>query len=259
MEETAVLVKNWMVTNELKMNDGKTEVMLITPKHMAGKIECPTLVIGDCEVQPTTHVGNLGVTMDSHATMEKHINKVCKSSYLHLYNINRIKPYLDKSSLESVIHAFVTSKLDYGNALLCGYPSTLIMKLQRVQNTAARLLSSHSKYTHITPTLKNLHWLPVCQRIKFKVASLVFKAKHHLAPVYLQDLIKPYTPSRCLRSTSQDLLAVPYSKSTNTTERAFSIAGPRLWNSLPPELRSVDNYPAFKKCLKTYLFVQYFD
>ena len=95
---------------------------------------------------------------------------------MHLYNIGRLRIYLDKQALEQLIHAFVTSKLDYGNALLLGFPASLLKKLQRVQNCAARILSGCRKHDHITPVLRELHWLPVTQRIKFKVAMLVFKA-----------------------------------------------------------------------------------
>ena len=132
--------------------------------------------------------------------MERQINAVCKTSYMHLYNISKIRCYLDKQSLACVIHAFVTCRLDYGNALLCGYPGTQIQKLQRVKNVAARLISGRRKYDHITPVLKNLHWLPIVQRIHFKVMITVFKAMHNTAPAYLQELIVPYVPSRGLRS-----------------------------------------------------------
>ena len=106
-----------MAANELKMNDAKTEVMLITPRRMATKIECPTLVIGDHAVAPSSFVRNLGVILDSVAAMERQINAVCKTSYMHLYNISKIRCYLDNQSLACVIHAFVTCGLDYGNAL----------------------------------------------------------------------------------------------------------------------------------------------
>ena len=162
--------------------------MLITPRRMATKIERPTLVIGDHAVTPSPFVRNLGVILDSVAAMQRQINAVCKTSYMNLCNISKIRCYLDKQSLACVIHAFVTCRLDYGNALLCGYPGTQIQKLQRVQNVAARLISGRRKYDYITPVLKNLHWLPIIQRIHFKVMITVFKAMHNTAPAYLQEL-----------------------------------------------------------------------
>ncbi len=258
MELTAELVRSWMASSDLKMNDDKTEVMLITPKHIAKNITCPNLVVGDHEISPSSCVSNLGMTIDSQASMIQHVNKVCKAAYMHLYNISRIKAYLDKSSLERIVHAFITSKLDYGNALLCGYPTTLLQRLQRVQNAAARTITGHNKYHHVSPVLKQLHWLPVEQRIKYKVALLVFKAKNKLGPVYLQELIIPYTPARSLRSGSQELLCVPSTNSSLVNQRAFCVAGPRLWNSLPLELRTENTLVTFKSKLKTHLFVQYY-
>ena len=257
MEETVDQVRQWMASYSLKMNDDKTEVMLITPKHIS--LQCPNLSIGQHSVTPSSCVRNLGVHMDSHSTMEHHVNTVCRAAYMHLHNISRIKAYLDKPSLERLIHAFVTSKLDYGNATLLGYPSTLLQRLQRVLNSAARLLSGCRKYDHITPVMRELHWLPVTQRIKFKVAVLVFKAKQGIAPIYLQDLIQPYVPNRSLRSANQELMRVPSTKSSLVAQRAFCVAGPTLWNSLPLELRQSKNLVTFKKKLKTFLFLQYYD
>ena len=247
MERTAGLVRRWMAANELNMNDAKTEVMLIIPRRMATKIECPTLVIGDHAVAPSPFVMNLGVILDSVAAMERHINAVCKTSYIHLYNISRIRCYLDKQSLACVIHAFVTCRLDYGNALLCGYPGTQIQKLQRVKNVAARLISGRRKYDHITPVLKNLHWLAIVQRTHFKVMITVFKAMHNTAPAYLQELIVPYGPSRGLCSQEHNLLCVPFTRSTLAGSRAFNIAGPTLWNALPQYLRDISDIAKFKR------------
>jgi hypothetical protein len=259
MEQTADMVRTWMANNSLKMNDDKTEVMLITPKQMAPKVECPDLLIGEHKVSPSSCVRSLGVYMDSHSTMERHVNNISRAAYMHLHNIHKIKAYLDRPSLERLIHAFVTSKLDYGNALLLGYPATLLQRLQRVQNSAARILSGCHRHEHVTPILHKLHWLPVTQRIKYKVAVLVFKAKHGIGPSYLQELIKPYKPRRSLRSADQELLCVPSTKSSRVAQKAFCVAGPTLWNSLPLDMRQLDNLVTFKGKLKTYLFVQYYD
>ncbi len=104
------------------------------------------------------------------------------------------------------VHAFVTSRLDYCNSLYCGISNCQIARLQLV--AAARLLLKCRKYEHITPVLKSLHWLPVCQRIDFKILLFVYKSLHNLAPVYLSEL-HLYTPSRSLRSRDQALLVVP--------------------------------------------------
>ena len=122
IERAPCLVSRWTAANELKINDAKTEVMLITPRSMATKIGCPTLVISDHDVAPSPFVRNLGVIVDSVAAMERQINAVCKTSYMHLCNISKSWCYLDKQSLACVIHAFVTCRLDYGNALRLRIP-----------------------------------------------------------------------------------------------------------------------------------------
>ena len=120
------------------------------------------------------------------------------------------------------------------------------------------IVRTPARYDHITPVLKNLHWLPVGQRIKFKVMITVFKAMHNTAPAYLQELIVPYVPSRGLRSQEHNLLCVPFTRSTMAGSRAFSIAGPTLWNALPQYLRDISDIAKFKRQLKTHLFAQHY-
>lgn len=121
---------------------------------------------------------------------------ICKSSFYHLKNIASIRRFLSLHHCEILIHAFVTNKLDHCNSLLTGLPKYLIEKLQHVQNSAARLLTYTRKYDHITPVLKELHWLPVAERIDFKILLLTFKAINNIAPKYLQELLIPYETTR---------------------------------------------------------------
>ena len=125
---------------------------------------------------------NIGVIMDTHASMEAHVNNVSRTAYYHLYNIGRIRCYLSQPAAEQLVHAFITSKLDYCNALLCGLPSLLTQKPQRIQNAAARIITRTSRSAHITPVLFSLLWLPMCQRIKFKMLVIVFKTKCGTGP-----------------------------------------------------------------------------
>jgi hypothetical protein len=129
------------------------------------------------------------------------------------------------------------------------------MKLQYVQNAAARLVTLTHKREHISPILIELHWLPVKQRIEYKLLLLTFKALNGSAPSYLSNLIKSYKPSRSLRSSNSNLLE----KHTTFNfkmygKRAFKCAGPELWNSLPHDLRFIPSLNVFKKKLKTHLF-----
>ena len=153
------------------------------------------------------------------------------------------------------MHALVLSRLDGCNSLLYKHPQ--LGKLQRLQNTCARVILKRRKYDHVTPMLMELHWLPVDCRIQFKILLLVYKCLHGLAPQYLADLLVPYTPARNLRSSDSLLLTQPRAR-TRTGERAFSFAGPWLWNTLPLGIRQCSSVEQFKVTLKTHLFKDYF-
>ncbi len=165
---------------------------------------------------------------------------------------------LPVSDTEKLVHAFMTSRLDYCNALLGGCPASSINKLQVVQNAAARVLTRSRKYDHITPILQSLHWLPIKFRISYKILLLAYKALNGLAPAYLTSLLSRYNPSRSLRSQNSGLLVVPRIAKSTKGGRAFSYLAPKLWNSLPDNIRGSDTLSLFKSRLKTHLFSQAF-
>ena len=112
----------------------------------------------------------------------------------------------------------------------------------------------------VTPLLKELHWLPVEQRIIFKILLFTFKALNNLCTSYISDLLEIYKPTRCLRSSRRNLLAIPHSKlKSYDGDRAFSVSAPKLWNDIPETIKCSVDLNAFKRNLKTYLFKRYFD
>ena len=129
-------------------------------------------------------------------------------------------------STKILVHAFVSCRLDNGNVLLYGLLKYLIERLQAVMNCAARLILCKQKYDHITPLLIELHWLPVSQRIVFKILLLTLMDCHPVT----------YVPTRPLRSSSRGLLKVPRSNS-KSGDRSFSVCALTLWNGLPYNLR----------------------
>ena len=191
-------------------------------------------------------------------TMRSHIAATCKSCFYHLRNIRSIRPCLTVKAAEALVHACITSRLDYCNSLLHGTPKYAIAQLQHVQNCAARLIAGVHKFDHITPVLQRLHWLPVQLRVEFKVLLLVFKALHGMAPKYVCDLLQEAQPSRCLRSSSQGFLYIPRTNLVSAGDRAFSVTGPKLWNRLPEAIRKSSSITVFKQNLKTHLFKQYY-
>ena len=134
---------------------------------------------------------------------------------------------MDRESTEAIIHAFVTTNLDYCNAILYGLLKVLLNRLQLVQNRAPRIVTFTKKYKHITPS-----WLPVEYRIIYKILLLVYKAINELSPSYISSLLSICSSSYPLRSCSNKLLQVLRSKLKSYCDRRFSIAGPKPWNSL---------------------------
>jgi hypothetical protein len=244
----------WMAANTLKLNQDKTEVMYITSPRARHHLANVTFSIDSHEITPCDKVRNLGCIMNSSSTMREHINAVCKSAFFHLRNIARIRQMLTDEAAATLVHAFITSRLDSCNVLLVGSPKTLLDKLQRVQNAAARVLCRKTKRDSISALLKELHWLPIPQRCNYKLLTITHKCIHGNAPAYLNELVSPYHPTRRLRSSDQYLLTEKRSHTKSFGDHAFSVAAPRTWNALPQHLRATTDYNTFKRDLKTHLF-----
>ena len=161
--------------------------------------------------------------------MSTHITKLSSSSFYYLYNIRRIRKYLSRWCTETLVPAFIPSRIDYCSSPLYGLPDYRINKLQRIQNAAARLICQQSRFCHITPLLFDLHWLPVTFRIEFKILLITFKGLKGLAPTYIDSLISiKSTPRYDLRSSKDSLLLSypkPLSKAT-LGDRSFTYAAP---------------------------------
>ena len=197
---------------------------------------------------------NIGVLFDESLSMVPQVTAICKSAFYHLRKISLIRKYLTFDAAQLLVHAFVTSKLDYCNSLLYGLPKHVIKQLQHVQNAAARVVTVSPKFCHITPVLANLHWLPIELRIEFKILTITYKTLHGLAPTYIKDLLQRYHPPRDLRSSKKNLLVVPAFNLNSYGRRAFSVVAPLLWNSLPQNIRDAESLDTFKRRLKSVLF-----
>ncbi len=128
---------------------------------------------------------------DNNLSFYRHISSICKTEFFYLKNISKLRPMLSISKAEIFINAFMTSRLDYCNALLGGCSARLINKLRMVQNAAARVLTKTRNYDHISPVLSTLHWLPIRHLIDFKILLITYKDLNGLAPRYLSELLIP--------------------------------------------------------------------
>ena len=244
-------LEKWMSQNFLKLNQNKTEILIFGDKKERDKLSS---VLRGHSLSATNQARNLGVILDSDLNFDAHIKQVTKIAFYHLRNIAKVKPFLSQADTERLIHAFITSRLDYCNGVLSGLPKKAICRLQTIQNAAARVLTRTRRRAHITPVLMALHWLPVQSRINFKVLLLVYKALNNVAPEYISDMVQRYIPNRSLRSSGTELLEIPQYRTKTHGLAAFSVYAPSLWNKLPIELRMAESIGIFKRNLKTHLF-----
>jgi len=249
-------IKVWSNTNRLRLNESKSELIHFSSQFRR-TASLPPLTTDEGILQDSEYVRDLGVTLDQHLTLQKHIQNVCKSASFGIYKIGKLRRLLDKAATEKLVHAFVSSHLDYCNSLLAGLLISYLSPLQRIQNTAARMITLTRKHDHISPILRSLHWLPVNSRIIFKILLLVYKTTHNLAPQYLQDLIslRSSSAARPLRSSSSMQLTQGPRTKTRYGDRAFACIAPTLWNKLPPHIQNASTTDSFKSLLKTHLFV----
>ena len=247
-------IRSWMISDNLMLNDDKTEFLIIGTRQQLAKVNINCIRVGSTDVCPVTVARNLGLWFDEQLTMSTHFSKLCGVTFYHLHNIKSLRQYLSRESTEMLAHSFFTSLVYYCKSLLYGLPNYQLNKLHRVLNASARLVCNAPRFCHISPLLRGPHWLPVKARIQFKILLITFKEIHGLAPKYLCDLLTFKSSLYNLRSSGSILLSMPAVRSKTLGDRAFMVAAPTFWNSLPKELRAITNVNNFKAHIKTYPF-----
>ena len=237
------------------LNGDKSEAVLFAMGAQASKIDPKATVdIAGSTMELSADIRSLGVHMDGRLNMDRHVNSVCSSCYYHIRALRHIRPSLNQETAANIGRSVINSRLDYCNSLMYGISGANMKKLQRVQNALIRVVCSLGPRDSVSGARQDLHWLPIEQRISFKIAVLTFNCRRKCAPPYLCDLISDYLPRRALRSADQMILNVPRTR-TIIAERAFSVAGPTIWNDLPLKLRQATNLNKFKTELKTHFFL----
>ena len=178
----------------------------------------------------------LGVTLDSTMTLDGQIAATCRSSYMHIRWINTIHQYLTNDAAKTLIQSLVTSRLDYCNIIYNGLPMKSIKRLQLTQNAAARLIRRIKKRAHITPVLRDLHWLPVVKRCQFKILVFTYKSLKNEAPSYISDLLNWYQPNRPLRSANTTSIILKRYTSVRYGKRLMDTGAAMRWNSFQMSL-----------------------
>ncbi|CAC5370398.1 unnamed protein product [Mytilus coruscus] len=171
-------IGDWMSANMLKLNEDKTELIIFAPKHQLKHLSDFRLTFDRTVLSDVSCVKNLGMYFDKTISMEHQASAVTKTCFYQIRNIGRIRSLISVEAYKTLVCSLVTSRLDYGNALLYGTNTNIISKLQRVQNTAAHLITRKRKFDSITPVLISLHWLPIHYRCQYKLLVYVYKAQH---------------------------------------------------------------------------------
>ena len=251
-------VNAWATANMLKLNDSKTELMLVTSKRSKHLHILPTSVtIVNAQIPFKQSVKNLGFTLDCHLTMNAHVSNIARTCYTELRRLASIRRLLTSTATATLVSAFVLSRIDYCNSLLFGSTHDVTSHLQRIRNYAARVILRLPRSSSITTHIKSLHWLPVKVSSTYKIACLCFHCHNSTAPSYVTDMLhrKPlHTRNTRSSSCAMPLLNRPAHCKATLGDRSFSFASSSLWNSIPNDFWCAPSLSSVKSRLMTYLF-----
>ena len=242
-------IVEWSHAHFMKINPDKTELLLMYPPSLNKEVLIKGVLFEEECIRFAEYVKNVGVCLDKNLSMNKHVNNITSHCYKILKDIGKIRKNLRKDHLENLVHSVVTSRLDYCNSLFLNISKENLYKLQKVQNSAARLVLGKRKRESAREALRELHWLNIESRIVFKVLLLVFKIVRGMCTENLTLTYKSFNgrPSDFL------LLDTP-NVNTKYGKRLFEYNGSRLWNALSFDVRNDENIESFKKKIKTLLF-----
>lgn len=251
MQNCIAAVKAWFAQSLLTLNSSKTECILIGTPAMLKKCTVSHIIIDDCVIPFSSSVRDLGVLLDASLDLKAHVSQVCAKSYMRLRLINRLRKSLSQSHFAMLANSLVLSNLDYCTAILYNLPQCTLSKLQNVINAVYRCTHRLCRSDHITSRQQRDGCHTIEQRIQMRIAMIVHTTLTHGRPLYIQDWLAPVTRERELRSNNLHLLE---SRRVNSTagERAFSVCGPRVWNTLPPDIRSATSRDELVDRLTTY-------
>ena len=250
----------WMSASRLRLNPAKTQVMCLGSRQLVSQIDIRDIPVLSTHVPPVESAHDLLVVVDSQLSLSAHVTALCymRSCYYHLRQLCPAARSLSTETAKTLVQGFISCRLDYCNSLLYGVADSLIQMVHSVQNAAARLVTGVRRQEHITPMLCNLHWLPVRERVRFKLACVMYKSllgqpSPSTWPMMSSSMMM-YSRWHLLRSANYRTCVVPRTQN-GFGDRDFSVTGPRIWNDLPPELRHVDiSFGQFINMLKSYLF-----
>ena len=244
----------WCCINSLLVNPKKTKLLLLGTSQMLKKLsgtDFHITVLGE-KIIPLQTVKDLGMTLDSSLTYDKHIVDTVSKCITELCQINRVKHIFDKHTLSLIINALVFSKMYYCSSVWSNTSKKNISKLQSVQNFAARVITGIRKYDHVTPILQQLAWLPVECMLKLRDAVMTYKCLKGLAPPYLCDKFQMRSKIHSVNTRNKDKLDTPLYNSASG-QRTFHYRAVSIWNELPNHIKDIDTLDRFKIEYKRHL------
>ena len=236
------------------MNDDKTEFIIFGSNHSLPKCSTTGIWVGDSHIQRAECVSLLGIHLDQHLNLKHHIARKARAAACVMFNLMKLCHYLSKETCLQLANSLVFSHMGYGNALFINLPESTLKPFQTIQNLTAKVILGRSKYDSYTQAVKDLHILPVKVRCEYKVLVLVFKCLNNLAPSYLSNLLSPHSVAYNTRSASRNMLAIPFMKHKTFADRSFSVAGTKLWNKLPENIKCSSSVEDFKQTTKDISF-----
>jgi len=260
------IVDRWMGQNGLKLNAEKTQLMWLGSRHQLPNY----LTISQLPLSTTTSsstvdivstANDLGVILDSQLTMTTHVSSVCRAGFFQLRQLRSVRRSLTTEATRALVQAFISCRLDYCNSVLAGVPGVYLQRLQSLQNAAARLVSGARRHDHITPVLVSLHWLPVRQQKSSTRRRCLCGSVYTMQPLatWLTCVCR-LTPCVVASNCVPRRLGLCWFRPRARTaigQRSFAVNGPRTWNSLPADFRTLDTtLCSFKRHLKAHLFQQ---
>jgi hypothetical protein len=237
--------------NRLQLNVDKTELIWFTTPRRLPQLPTSAIPIGDHDITLSTPARNLGVYFDADLSMRRHVDIISGRCFASLRQLRGIRRYVTALVLQSLVKSLILTRLDYCNSALFGFPA---VRLQSVQNAADRLVFNLRRTDHITDALTCLHWLRIAERIRFKIAVMVYRSLHGQSPAYLTDFTLASVGRANLRSAASHRLVVPRTRLSTIGDCAFPAAGATLRNSLPDDNTTSPTIHIFRDRLKTYLF-----
>ena len=253
-----------MSSNRLKLNSEKIQFIWLGSCQKLQKVSVESIDLAGSTLTFQSSVNDLGVLFDSQLTMREHVQRVCRTSFYQLRQLCVIQSSLSMKTCTALVHAFVTSiGLTTRTVYFPESTKELLNRVDSVLRSAARFVMRKRELDQISEDNRNtLHWLPVCQRIEFKLGIIAFKCLHGDTPSYLTESLSKVAVNPALqvhRSATRDDLVVPRTRTVKMGPRSFRVSGPMLWNSLPLEIRYHEQtLESFKAKLKTYLFKKAF-